>query len=130
MLLPADYLLLKEQGQEIEELPDQRFLIFKDFQLPEGVYTVEKTNVMVILEKSYPDAGHDMFWLCPILSLVSGMAIPQADNSIQNVNGVNYYRWSRHWNEPHTRWQPGKSDVNTIIRRLKWALHNPMLLKL
>lgn len=132
LLLDEDYERLKAQGLEWVEIPEHRFLILKDFPLPEGLYTVSKANILVIIEARYPEAGHDMFWTAPRLVRTDGAAIPQTENSgsasNHKVGDTEYHRWSRHWfDDMAGRWTPGKSNVITITQRITWALNSQPL---
>ena len=132
LLLDEDYGRLRAQGLEWEEISERRFLILKEFPLPAGMYTVSNANVLVIIEARYPEAGHDMFWTAPRLVRTDGVIIPQTENSgstwNHKVGDTEYHRWSRHWfdNMP-SRWVPGKSNVDTIVQRIEWALKSQPL---
>lgn len=131
LLLDEDYARLQAQGLQWEEVTERRFLILKDFPLPEGLYTVHKTDILVIIEARYPDAGHDMFWTASRLVRSDGVAIPATmDSGSSNnhkVGDTEYHRWSRHWNDAPGCWVPGKSNADTIVQRLVWALAKPSL---
>lgn len=127
LLLDEDYRLLAAQGLTWSEVPERRFLILNDFPLPAGLYTAQKSSILVIIEARYPEAGHDMFWTSPRLVRSDGATIPNTENSgstnNHTVDGVEYHRWSRHWLEDMaSRWIPGKSNVGTIVQRISWAL--------
>lgn len=132
LLLDEDYEWLRAQGLEWEEIPERRFLILKDFPLSVGVYTVSQASILVVIEARYPEAGHDMFWTAPRLVRTDGTVIPLTENSGSGANhsvgNIEYHRWSRHWFENMaSRWVPGKSNVNTIVQRITWALKNQPL---
>lgn len=127
LLLDEDYVRLKAKGLQWEEMPERRFLILKNFPLPEGQYTVSKADILVIIEARYPETGHDMFWTAPRLVRIDGGTIPQTENSgsrnNHTIGNIEYHRWSRHWHaDMASHWIPGKSNVDTIIQRITWAL--------
>lgn len=132
LLLDEDYVRLQTQGLQWEEVPERRFLILIGFPLPEGLYTVPKADVLVIIEGRYPEAGHDMLWTAPRLVRTDGVTIPAIENSgSQNnhkVGDTEYHRWSRHWDDTPGRWVPGKSNADTIVQRIVWALAKPLLI--
>lgn len=130
LLLEDDYSKLNDWGITYQESPDQRFLIFTGYQLPQGLYTVERCDVLVVIPPNYNQAGNDMFWTLPRLRRVDGQQIPNTndpaggDNRIWNGN--EFCRWSRHWPDGQAgAWRPGKDNVITIYRRVDWALRNP-----
>lgn len=133
LLLEEDYARLDVQGVRWREIPERRFLIFEGFPLPARIYTADKASILVIIEARYPEAGHDMFWTAPRLVRADGAAIPQTADSGSSCNhkvgDVEYHRWSRHWFEDMaSRWVPGKSNVDTILQRITWALQNQPLI--
>jgi hypothetical protein len=131
LLLDTDYAHLAEIGQNVLEDEEARFLIFKDFPLPEGHYVAADgprsvVDVLYILPDNYNTAGGDMFWVAPMLSRADGVAIPNisgpGDDS-RKFDEVEYVRWSRHWN--NKPWKPKVDDIRTIVGRLTWAFANP-----
>lgn len=129
LLLETDYSKLKEMGLVFVEDEPHRFFVFKNYSLPTGVYSVSKCDVLVVIPQNYNQAGNDMFWTFPRLVRSDGKSIPQTtscgggDNRI--FEGNEYCRWSRHWNHGSSVWRPGIDDIETIQRRIEWALKNP-----
>ena len=129
LLLPEDYKKLEERGITFEESQAQRFFVFTALALPDHVYTVERCDVLVVIPPNYNQAGNDMLWTNPRLARTSGQTIPQShdpgggDNRIWN--GREFCRWSRHWNSGPVTWRPGRDDILSIYRRIKWAVDHP-----
>ncbi len=130
LLLDSDYERLRDAGISFREDEASRFLVFLGVSLEYPSYNVLECDVLVVIPQNYPQAGNDMFWTSPSLSLADGTAIPQVsglgggDNRVWD--GREFSRWSRHW-QPSTpgAWRPGKDDVMSIHRRVTWALGHP-----
>jgi hypothetical protein len=129
LLLDSDYKRLRDADISFQEDESNRFLVFLGVPLHDSQYNVSECDVLVVIPPNYPQAGNDMFWTHPILSLADGRAIPAilgpgGDSRIWN--GREFCRWSRHW-QPSTpgAWRPGKDDVISIYRRVTWALSHP-----
>lgn len=130
LLLDSDYERLREAGLAFEEDEGRRFLIFLDLKLQEGLYNVPACDVLVVIPPNYPQAGNDMFWTHPRLHRSDGRPITAVldpgggDNRVWK--GLEFCRWSRHWNPSSSGgWRPGKDDIISIYRRIEWALMNP-----
>lgn len=129
LLLDSDYAELTDRGIDYVEDEAQRFLVLRDFRLPEGIYKEKTCDVLVIIPTNYNQSGIDMLWTHPHLTRLDGKAIPrmhrpgQSDNRI--YDGKEYCRWSRHWNHAPVQWRAGKDNVVTIIARIIWAFNNP-----
>lgn len=131
LLFDSDYQFLKEAGLEYEEDETNRFLVLKNFPLAPSLYVsnglpVQTVAVLNVVPSNYNTAGCDMFWVYPQLARADGKAIPQiggADQDSRKHNGIEYYRWSRHWNKKP--WKPKVDNIRTILSRLEWALKNP-----
>lgn len=129
LLFDDDYENLKERGITYEESEPQRFFIFTNFALPEGLYTVASCDVLIVIPPNYNQDGNDMFWTFPRLYRADGKPIPAVldpaggDNRV--LNGKEYCRWSRHWPSGPGLWRPGKDDIISIYRRIVWALQKP-----
>lgn len=130
MLLDEDYEYLQDIGQAIEEYEASRSVVFKDFPLPKGIYEADGeaasvADVLIELPSVYNNAGPDMFWTYPHLTLAGGAEIkaaaPGAD--VRNLEGRIYERWSRHWGK--AGWRPRADNVSTVVDRLNWAFAHP-----
>lgn len=132
LLLDDDYIRLADWGITFEESEQQRFFIFTKYKLPQGLYTAECCDVLVMIPPNYNQAGNDMFWCAPHFERADKMPIPQVmppgggDNRLWN--GQEFFRWSRHWNPPNPGvWRAGKDDIISIYRRIDRSLKNPNL---
>lgn len=128
LLLDEDYETLSEKGIAYEKDESTGFLIFSNFDLPDGLYCTDTCAVLVIISDDYPDSGIDCLWVKPHLTRQDGKVIPRASTIGANENhqykGEEYCRWSRHWGGKDS-WKRGESNVNTILRALSWAFANP-----
>lgn len=131
LLLDSDYAYLADAGLEVIEDEASRFLIFRKFPLPAGLYVVagaaqQAADVLYVIPPNYNTAGGDMFWVRQPLERADGKAIPNVaelgqDNRIHG--GVEYRRWSRHWN--NREWKPKVDDIRKIVDRIRWAFEYP-----
>ena len=94
-----------------------------------GIYNVDIASVLVVIPTNYPDAGIDCIWVSPHLTRKDGKGIPQTSAVGAGENhrhkGQEHCRWSRHWTNGQNAWKPGVSNIDTILRRLRWAFENP-----
>jgi len=103
-----------EEGQRI-------YIIFKDYQLPPGVYNLNKTDLLIFTTQFYPNAGFDMFWVDEELKLKNGSPPRNAD-SLEGYLGRRWRRFSYH---PYTArpWNPSEDSVisfmGNVEKRLK-----------
>src|SRR2546429_182362 len=102
LLFESDYAKLRERGLTYEESERERFFVFTDLALPQGIYNEPKCDVLVVIPPNYNQAGNDMFWTHPHLRRLSGIPIPAANTPGGGDNrrwkGREFCRWSRHWN--------------------------------
>jgi len=130
LLFDEDYVQLEQRGFSFEENESQRFFVFKSYPLPLDLYSVNTCDVLVCIPANYNQAGNDMFWTAPRLRRTDDKPIPATCNldggDNRQHNGMQFCRWSRHWN-PGTPgvWRSGKDDIISIQRRIEWALRNP-----
>lgn len=129
LLLEEDYIRIAEIKIEFEEESDNQYLVFHKYELPKGLYNVDICSVLVVIPANYNDAGIDCIWVSPLLSRKDGKPIPRASakgaGENHNFQGQEYCRWSRHWNSGHNNWKPGVSNIDTILRRLRWIFEHP-----
>lgn len=129
LLLDTDYAALKERGLSYVEDEVHRFLVLRNFPLPETLYHEKACDVLVVIPQNYNQAGIDMFWTHPHLTRLDGKAIPKMNKSgggdNRTFDGKEFCRWSRHWRHPSVQWRAGKDNADTILARIVWALNNP-----
>lgn len=131
MLFESDYRYLAGIGMEYVEDEESRFLIFKNFPLPAGVYVSggaprDAVDVLYVIPPNYNTEGGDMFWVHPQLERADGKAIPNVNGPGQDSRthaGIEYLRWSRHWN--NRPWKPKVDNIEKIIDRVTWAFAIP-----
>lgn len=107
-VLAEDVDRLAEAGFETELLRDgdQVGVVVRAVPLPEGRWSQESTDVMLITTVLYPQSAMDMFWTPPELYLASG-GEPTASN-LEMHFGRAWRRFSWHRN---TDWRPGRDDL-------------------
>ena len=98
MHLPeADETYLNDKGYTWKLLPDSNggFLILEGFPVCESTYERAATDLLIRIPAGYNDAGLDMFWVDPPLTLRSG-GYPQAADLFEEYAGRRWQRFSRH----------------------------------
>jgi hypothetical protein len=107
-ILAEDIDRLAEAGFDTELLRegDQVGVVVRAVPLPEGRWSQESTDVMLMTTVLYPQSAMDMFWAPPDLCLPSG-AEPAA-SSLEMHFGRPWRRFSWHRN---TDWRPGRDDL-------------------
>src|SRR5689334_7431541 len=96
---------------EVTEDPDFLNLVFKDFPLGDG-YSVRASDLLLRIPRSYPDAGPDMFWVGPEVTLESGQP-PQAAENIETYLSKPWRRFS--WHRPSSRWNPTVDNLHSEL---------------
>jgi Prokaryotic E2 family E len=107
-LLAEDIDRLDEAGFDTELVRDgdQVGVVVRGVALPEGRWSQESTDVMLMTTVLYPQSAMDMFWTLPNLLLPSG-AEPTASN-LEMQFGRPWRRFSWHRNG---EWRPGRDDL-------------------
>ncbi len=102
-----------EEGQKI-------FLFFKDFQLPENIYNIEKTDLLIFTTTLYPNCGFDMFWVDEKLTLKNG-AIPKNGDSLETYMKRRWRRFSYH---PYNAkpWNPSQDNLSSYVSYIQQRL--------
>jgi hypothetical protein len=110
---------LEKQGIAYRESSEgeSRYLLFPAWSLPDGKFNATEADILSILPSKYPDAGPDMFYVYPKITLAAGQ-IANKTNVDQPLLGKTWQRWSRHWDV----WRPGIDDIQTVYRRIERAL--------
>lgn len=129
LLLEEDYQVLKNYGISYAEDLAQRILVLKGYPLPGDVYQQTSCDVLLVVPSNYNQSGNDMLWTNPRLVRKDGKPIPATNEyggaDSRHFEGLEFCRWSRHWNAGDARWRPGVDGVETMFRRVEWALKNP-----
>ncbi|HEV2523428.1 MAG TPA: E2/UBC family protein [Candidatus Acidoferrales bacterium] len=108
--------LRQYQNVEVVEQADVINLILKNFGLGEG-YNPATADLLLRIPRSYPDAGPDMFWLNPRVTLVNG-ACPQAADANENHLGRTWQRFSWH----RSQWKPAVDNIHGQIEFIRKRL--------
>ena len=120
--LLAELKVFEEQGRvcEIAEDGQRIFIVFKDYALPQGVYNLAKTDLLIFTTPHYPNAGFDMFWVSPDLKLQNG-GIPKGSDSIESYLGRSWRRFSYH---PYNAkpWNPSEDSVVSFVSYVEQRL--------
>lgn len=130
MLVEEDYHYLGEIDQAFEEDQNRRYLVLKDFKLPEGVYEasgnpISLVDVLIEIPSVYNNVGPDMFWTYPFLTLSGGAIIKAATQGAdpRMHDGKVFERWSRHWGK--AGWRPRQDNISAVVDRVNWAFRHP-----
>jgi hypothetical protein len=73
------------------------FVIIKSAPLPPGIFKLQKTDILLVADRQYPDSALDMFWTEQDVIRVNG-TIPQNANVIETYMGRSWRRFSWHRN--------------------------------
>src|ERR1700675_4799753 len=85
-------------------------LIFRNF--PTGqAFNSEHATVLVRVPRGYPDAGPDMFWTNPTLTLKNG-SNPEAADGMEIYGGEQWRRFSWH----HSRWDSARENITSYLQ--------------
>ena len=98
---------------EVKEEGGRIFIIFKNYQLPEGIYNKQQTDLMIFTTPHYPNAGFDMFWVDDTVSLQNG-ANPKNAEHFEPYLGKRWRRFSYH---PYNGrpWNPSEDNVSRFM---------------
>lgn len=108
-----DVNFLESSGYEWEAICEGNIkrVVVKNHPLPSG-YNVEKCDVYLRIESTYPDSQIDMAYFYPPLVRVDAKPIKAiADDSF---DGKVWQRWSRH-RTANNPWRPGIDCVETHL---------------
>lgn len=100
------------------EEPGVTCLEIAHFPLP-AAYEPSTTTLLLKLPVGFPNAAPDMFWTSPRVNLKGG-AVPLTANTIENLGGRQWQRWSRHI--PQGRWRPAVDSLRTLVMIVKREL--------
>ncbi len=99
---------------EVIEEPDSIDLVFRNFDVGEG-FNLPRCDLLVRMPRTYPDAGPDMFWTTPELTLANGQ-VPQAAEHMETYIGRRWRRFSWH----RRSWNP---TVDNLVGYLEFVRH-------
>ena len=119
--LTKDLATMAEMGHinVVEEGP-RVFILFKNYALPDGLYNMEKTDLMIFTTQFYPNAGFDMFWVDEALHLKRG-GIPKNADQVESYLGRRWRRFSYH---PYNikPWNPSEDSVIRFLAYVEQRL--------
>lgn len=90
---------------ELVEADGLKNVIVKNYPLPPG-YTKTSSDLLIRLDKAYPNSKPDMFWL-EFDVLLAGGAEPKSAAEILDALGRKWRRFSWHF----TSWNPATGDL-------------------
>jgi uracil DNA glycosylase len=122
--LVKDLEVLKTRGfsSQIVEENLRIYIIFKDFSLPESVYNMQKTDLLIFTTTQYPNAGFDMFWVDNGLTLKNG-GLPKNAEQTESHLGRQWRRFSYHPYQ-NKKWNPAEDSVVVFIQHVEQRLKN------
>ena len=108
-----DQEFLHEYGLRWETIVDgSPWVLLNDFPTHIG-YTEDTVTAAIRIETGYPPTALDMVYFHPHISRKDGETIG-ATAAIQNLDGKEYQRWSRHRTPKHP-WNPEVDNLGTHI---------------
>jgi hypothetical protein len=119
----SDIAFLESLELPWETINDQgmQWVIIRDFPVCKG-YNVERVDVAIKIETGYPRSALDMAYFYPRLSRLDNKVI-NASESMQNIEGKSYQRWSRHRTSQNP-WREGIDDLSTHLSLVQfWFEH-------
>jgi hypothetical protein len=109
-LLAEDVANLAEiLGRPVEILCEgsQIGVVVRALTLPDGIYNIKTSDLLMQSTIQYPATEMDMFWVQEDLRLADGR-MPQGADSVEMHFGQHWRRFSWHRNAP---WHPGRDSL-------------------
>jgi hypothetical protein len=103
---------------EVYEDADFVALVLKNFPVGNG-YNVSNSDLLLKIPKTYPDAGPDMFWTDPRLTLANGQ-IPQAGEVMETYMARQWRRFSWH----RSNWNPNVDNMHGYLEFVRKRLRD------
>lgn len=115
-----EYLISK--GYQFEEKVDgvRNGLIIRNYELPKGKYNYEKSDLLILIPKGYPDTRPDMWYFFPAILLAPSNRPARQTQATIPFEGRIWQRWSRHY--PANQWRPGVDGIHTFLKKIDVAL--------
>jgi hypothetical protein len=108
--------LRKEFTLDIAEDGDWIDIVIDDYPLGEG-FNVNSSRLLIRAQRTYPDAGPDMFWLETKVLLANGRP-PQAAEAIEMYRGQGWRRFSWH----RQKWTPSVDNLHGYLEFIRRRL--------
>jgi hypothetical protein len=107
-LLAEDLGRLAEAGYDTELLRagDQVGVVVRNVPLPEGRWSQDSTDLMLMTTVLYPQSAMDMFWTRPDLHLASGGEPTASNLEVHFERSWRRFSWHR-----NAEWRPGRDDL-------------------
>lgn len=123
MFLPEfdrEYLISK--GYQFEEKVDagRNGLIIRNYELPQGKYNHERSDLLIIIPQGYPDTRPDMWYFFPTILLTPGNRPARQTQATLPFEEKTWQRWSRHY--PANQWRSGIDGIHTYLKKIDTAL--------
>jgi hypothetical protein len=117
-----DRAYLESKGFQYKEINDgaRNGLIINNFPINEEKFKIKEASLLIILPNGYSDVAPDMFYFSPDLKLANSNTYPAAADVFENYFGVNWQRWSRHFDG--NNWRSGIDGIESYIQRVITAL--------
>lgn len=113
--LVKDLQVFKENGLTFDMVEEglRIYIIFKNYPLPPGLYNMANTELMIFTTAQYPNAGFDMFWVDPKLTLSNGNQ-PRNGEVMESYMGRTWRRFSYHPYQ-NKAWNPATDSVISFM---------------
>lgn len=125
-ILPEDDIeFLNQNFTKWETINDSghKWLIIYKFPICEG-YNETAVNIALRIDSGYPISQIDMVYFYPLLQKVNN-TIPISALSNQQIDNLNWQRWSRH-RTPINPWRAGVDNVSTHISLINYWLEKEL----
>lgn len=105
------------RGRHTPSTDGLHHIVIDDYPLPEGVYNLLTTRLLIKLPVSFPQGAPDMFWVSPNLTFAAG-GIPRQADTMESIGGESWRRFSWH----PQNWNPGSCTLMTFIEFINCRL--------
>jgi hypothetical protein len=123
LLSEEDAAFLKRKGWDCEvhavceNNRKELLIVTHAFALPEK-YQPRAVDLLVRQLPGYPEAGMDMFWTRPDVTMATDGKKPNRADVVETYLGIPWQRWSRHLNG----WRSDRDNLETFFATIQREL--------
>ena len=104
------------QRVDVSEDGDWINIVIPEFALGKG-FNVASSDLLIRVQRTYPDAGPDMFWVDVSVTLANGQP-PQSAEAVETYGGRNWRRFSWH----RQGWNPSVDNLHGYVEFIRRRL--------